>query len=275
MTTHTIIAALLLVCASGTAVNAETHFPIQPVPARYMAHLPFAMPEVQLPAFPERSVNVLDFGAVRDGRTMNTDAFARAIKSCASAGGGTVVVPAGEYLTGPIRLESRINFHVERGALIIFSPNFNDYPLVPFPTAKSKNFGCTPPIWAMNCENVAITGEGVIDGSGEAWRPVKKEKYRVNEWKKIVSSGGVVSADGSMWFPSAAAMNGEEYLKELKQSKKNPTAEEFARAKEFLRPKMVELLGCSKVLLDGVTFRNSPQFAVHPAQCENMVIHRP
>jgi DNA sulfur modification protein DndE len=272
MKIHTAAAAVLLLLASTLTMTAGGHFPIEPVPARLTTNIPFAMPAVKLPIFADKSVNVLDFGAVRDGHTMNTEAFARAIASCSSAGGGTVIVPEGEYLTGPIRLASGINFHLERGALIVFSRKFSDYPLVPFPTKKSKNYGCTPPIWAVDCENIAITGDGVIDGSGDAWRPVKKEKYTANEWKKIVASGGVVTPDGTMWYPSPEAMNGEAYLKELKKNKKNPTAEEVAGAKEFLRPKMVELLGCSSVLLDGVTFRNSPQFAVHPAQCENMVI---
>jgi len=272
MTRTHAITAVIMFCALTAGLRAGSPYAIVPVPAKYTANLPFTMPAVALPAIPERTMNVLDFGAVRDGHTMNTEAFAKAITACAAAGGGTVVVPAGEYLTGPIRFESRINLHVERGALVIFSKRFEDYPLVPFPTAKSKNFGCTPPIWGVGLEDVAITGAGVFDGSGDAWRPMKKEKYTAKEWKQITSSGGVVSADGAVWYPSEAAMNGEEYLKELKRTNKKPAAADFARAKEFLRPKMVEFYGCSRLLLDGPTFRNSPHFAVRPSQSENIVI---
>ncbi|MGE5313852.1 MAG: glycoside hydrolase family 28 protein [Acidobacteriota bacterium] len=247
-------------------------FVIEPIPPEVLANLPFEMPEVKLPKFPERRFDVREYGAVADGRTMNTGAFSRAIEACAKSGGGMVVVPAGEYLTGPIRLESNVNFHVERGALIIFSPKFEDYPLIPFPNPTSKSLRCTPPIFGYKLENVAVTGSGVFDGSGEAWRPAKKEKFTEREWKAIVKSGGVVSDDGRMWYPSKEAMNGEAYLKALYKGKKQPTAAEVAGAREYLRPKMVELYDCERVLLDGPTFRNSPQFAVHPAQCEHVVV---
>jgi polygalacturonase len=267
------LCAIVLVNAVATnRTSAQTHFVVDPIPAEYLQHLPFSMPAIALPEFPDQTFNVLDYGAVADGRTMNTDAFARAIKTCASAGGGTLVVPPGAYMTGPIVLESNINFHLTRGALVIFSPKFEDYPIVPFPSPTSKTFRCQPPISGYKLQNIAITGEGVIDGSGDAWRPVKKEKFTENEWKSIVASGGVVSGDGKMWYPSKEAMNGEAYLKALRKEKKNPTAAEIAGAREFLRPKMVELFGCRRVLLDGPTFRNSPSFAVHPSQCEELVV---
>ncbi|HLP16747.1 MAG TPA: glycoside hydrolase family 28 protein [Bacteroidota bacterium] len=259
-----------MLCALST--HAQTRGAIEPVPAAYLQNLPFAMPEIRLPEFPDRTMSLREFGAVADGRTMNTEAFSRAIKALSAAGGGTLIVPPGEYLTGPIVLESNINLHVERGALVVFSKRFEDFPLMPFPTPKSKNFKCAPPIFGYKLENVAITGGGVFDGSGEAWRPAKKEKYTANEWKSLTGSGGVVSDDGKMWYPSKEAMNGEAYLAELKKTTSNPTAEQTAGAREFLRPKMVELYGCTRVLLDGPTFRNSPQFAVHPAECEHLVV---
>jgi polygalacturonase len=269
----TLACALLLAGAfAAERAAAQSSFTIEPVPASYMKDLPFRMPVIRLPEFADKAVNVKDFQAVPDGRTMNTEAFARAIRACASSGGGMVVVPAGEYLTGPIVLESNVNLHLERGALIIFSKRFEDYPLVPFPSPTSKSLKCQPPIFAYKCDNIAITGEGVIDGSGEAWRPAKKEKYTESEWKAIVARGGALSPDGRIWYPSREAMNGEAYLKELKKTKKNPTAAELAGAREFLRPKMVELFGCTRVLLDGPTFRNSPSFAVHPSQCEDLVV---
>jgi polygalacturonase len=244
----------------------------QPVPKSYTTGLPFSMPEIQVANFPERTVSIVDHGAVGDGQTMNTKAFASAIQACAQAGGGKVVVPTGVWLTGPIRFENNINLHLDAGAVIIFSRNRDDFPLVPYPTSSSKNFACANPIFGYKLENVAITGDGVIDGSGEVWRPMKKEKYTASQWKKTIESGGMVSEDGKMWWPSQQALQGEAYLKALRKNKKNLTAEDFAGAKDFLRPNMVVFNACNKVLLDGPTFRNSPKFCVNPVQCENLVI---
>ena len=72
----------------------------------------------------------------------------------------------------------------------------------------------------INLENVAITGDGIIDGSGEQWRPMKKSKYTESQWNDKVKSGGVLSPDGQLWWPSAQAMKGEEYLKSLRKTKK-------------------------------------------------------
>jgi polygalacturonase len=244
----------------------------QPVPKLYYTNLPFTMPEVQVASFPDQHVSIKDFGAVADGQTMNTKAFAEAIQACAKAGGGQVAVPAGVWLTGPIRLQSNINFHLDAGALILFSKNRDDFPLIPMPTPNSKNYACTPPIYGYQLENVAITGEGIIDGSGEQWRPMKKEKYTASEWKKTTSSGGVVTPDGKIWWPSQQAAEGDGRLKTLRKQNKNLTLEDFASVRDFLRPNMVVLSDCKKVLLDGPTFRNSPKFNVNPVQCEHLVI---
>jgi polygalacturonase len=244
----------------------------QPIPKNYTTGLPFTMPEVQVPAFPERTFSIVEYGAVGDGQTMNTKAFADAIRSCGNAGGGRVLVPAGVWRTGPIRLENSIDLHLEFGAVIMFSRNREDFPLVPYPSPTSKNYICANPIYGYRLKNVAITGDGIIDGSGESWRPMKKEKYTESQWKKTIASGGVVSADGNMWWPSQQAMDGAEYLKSLKKDKKELIAEDFTGAKDFLRPNMVVFHGCNKVLLDGPTFRNSPKYCVNPVQCENVVI---
>jgi hypothetical protein len=104
----------------------------------YFSNLPFPMPEMAEPQFPAHSVSIVEYGALPDGYTMNTKAFADAITACAKAGGGTVVVPAGTWLTGPISLESNINLHVEKGALVQFSKNINDYPFVESPGGQTK-----------------------------------------------------------------------------------------------------------------------------------------
>src|SRR4030042_6882457 len=88
---------------------------------RLTRDLPFAMPEVQVPLFPEKTFTIVDFGGVPDGHTLNTRAIAEAIDACTKAGGGTVVVPPGTWLTGPIKLQSNVNLHLDRGALLQFS----------------------------------------------------------------------------------------------------------------------------------------------------------
>ena len=121
---------------------------------------------------------------------MNTKAFADAIAACSHAGGGMVIVPPGTWLTGPIRLEDNVNLHFERGALLQFSGNINDFPIIPGLSGTSKKFIVTPPLYAFKARNIAITGDGIIDGAGDAWRYVKKEKLTAQQWKSLTASGG-------------------------------------------------------------------------------------
>jgi polygalacturonase len=239
---------------------------------KYLTNLPFTMPDLSVPVFPERQMNILEYGAVADGKTLNTEAFSRAIDACAEQGGGTVVVPPGTWLTGPIRLKSNINLRLERGALVQFSNRIEDFPLIAGFDGKSRRYIVTPPIHAYRAENIAITGEGIFDGAGEVWRYVKKEKQTERQWKDLTSSGGVVSPDGKQWWPSQEAMDGEKYLAELEKSGKNLTAADYAKAREFMRPDMVRLVQCNGILLDGPMFRNSPRFHVYPVQSENIIV---
>lgn len=229
-------------------------------------------PEILLPSFPDKQFNIVDYGAVGDGKTMNTDAIAKAISACANAGGGKVVIPAGIWLTGPIQLQSNINLHVARGALVIFSPNRMDYPLIETWYEGRPEYRCMSPIFGENLENIAITGEGVFDGSGEVWRPVKKFKLTAMQWKELLASGGVVDQKGSTWWPSAAAMNGADEIEILRKSTKPPAREEYEKLRDFLRPVLLQLSRCNKILLDGPTFQNSPAWNLHPLMSENITI---
>jgi polygalacturonase len=238
----------------------------------YFINLPFSMPEMSEPQFPEHTVSIVEFGAVPDGYTLNTKAFADAIAACVQVGGGTVIVPPGTWLTGPIKLESNVKLHVERGALVQFSADIQDFPFIAGFDGKSKRYIITPPICAYRAKNIAITGEGIFDGAGEVWRYVKKDKLTDHQWRELVASGGVVSADGKEWWPSKEAMDGEEYLKALESSGKALTAADYAKSGEFLRPDLFHIVQCNGILLDGPTFENSPRFHVHPVQCENLII---
>ena len=115
-----------------------------------------------------------------DGKTKATNALRRAIAKASAAGGGTVLVPPGSWLTGPIHLLSNINLHVASGAVLNFSQEFADY-LPPVLTRWEglEVYNYSPLIYARDCENVAVTGGGKLDGQGAAWWPWKKTQKDV------------------------------------------------------------------------------------------------
>jgi polygalacturonase len=239
--------------------------------AWYIANAPFKMPEVIRPIFPEKEFSITDYGAIGDGQTLNTDAFSKTISACSAAGGGTVIVPKGLWLTGPIELKSNINLCVERGALIQFTKDHTQYPIIKA-SSKSSSYVPASPIYGYDLKNIAITGEGIIDGAGESWRPVKKEKTTASQWKDFTSSGGVVSNDGKIWWPTKEALDGEQYLKDLKKKKGELTAEDFLPARDYLRPYMLYLVNCENILIKDVTIRNSPKFVFYPNSCTNLTM---
>jgi polygalacturonase len=112
------------------------------------ADLPFVVPNIKAPKFRNKTFCITDFGAVDDGHTKNTKAFAEAINACADAGGGTVLVPAGLWLTGPIIFKSNINLHLKEGAIILFSPDFEDYPLIKTIWEGQAQVRCVSPLYA-------------------------------------------------------------------------------------------------------------------------------
>lgn len=247
-------------------------FPLEKEIQHYLKQAPFDMPELKVPSFPKRTYNIQEFGAIGDGLTMNTNAMARAIETCAKAGGGRILIPAGIWLTGPLFLKSFVNLHLEKGAILLFSRNFDDYPLVSSTFEGVEQVRCASPINAVAVENIAITGEGIIDGAGDAWRPVKKFKLTSKQWTDLVASGGVVDKNRSIWWPTEAAMRGEEYLADLANKHIPLEIENVMPARDFLRPVMIRLTNCKNVLLDGPTFQNSPAWNIHPLLCENVII---
>lgn len=216
--------------------------------------------------------DVTAFGAVGDGVTCNGEAFSRAISACALVGGGRVIVPAGTWLTGPIQLRSNIDLHVQRGAIVLFSKNFDHYPLAVSDYEGEKTVRCASPVWGDELTNVSITGEGIFDGQGEAWRPVKKMKMTDAQWETLVACGGVVDDARGLWWPTADARAGEQIVHKLRQSAAPVRIEDYAKARDFLRPCLVKLVRCRGVLLDGPTFRNSAAWNVHLLLCEDIEV---
>lgn len=233
-------------------------------------NLPFDMPKVEQPVFPDYSVNILQFGAKGDGLTLNTQAINEAIKSVNQKGGGTVVIPAGLWLTGPIELLSNVNLYTEKNALVVFTDDFNAYPIIKTSFEGLDTRRCQSPISAWNAENIAITGHGVFDGSGDSWRPVKKSKLTESQWNKLVKSGGVVEKD--VWYPTAGSLKGAQACKDFNNPEGIETDEEWNEIRPWLRPVLLNIVKSKKVLLEGVTFKNSPSWCLHPLSCENITI---
>lgn len=232
--------------------------------------LPFEMQQVEQPVFPEYSVNITDFGAVADGKTLNTEAINNAIKDVNSKGGGKVVIPAGLWLTGPIELKSNVNLYTEQNSLILFTDDFNAYPILETSFEGLETRRCQSPISAWNVENIAITGYGVFDGSGDSWRPVKKGKMTASQWKSLLASGGVVEND--VWYPTAGSLKGAKACKEFNNPEGIETDEEWNEIRPWLRPVLLNIVKSKKVLLEGVTFKNSPSWCLHPLSCEHITI---
>lgn len=221
---------------------------------RYYNDLPVAVKRVATFTIPDTKVSITDFGGVGDGVTLNTDAFENAISHLAKNGGGHLIVPQGIWLTGPIELQSNIDLHLERNAVLFFSPDKSLY-LDPNPKAGRV----LPCIRANRCANISITGEGTIDGNGAQWRPVKRGKVSDVEWKRFKAMGGVERQNGSLWYPW-----------ELKSG--YPDIAATPEKQEGRRNDIFRINNCENVFLNGVTFQNSPKFHVHPFNSRNIII---
>jgi len=261
---------ILFICFVSISAKAqETQEDIRNEMEQYIHAAPFKMPIPELPAIPQRIDSITAYGAIGDGETLNTKAIQQAINTCADNGGGKVVIPAGLWLTAPIELKSNIELHLDEGAILLFTKDHTLFPLI---TTGGHKYAVMSPIYGYKLHDIAITGSGIINGSGDSWRPLKKSKATDGQWKNVQKSGGVVSSDGTMWWPSDNAMNGEDYLKKLKKKGKKATADDYLPARDYLRPYMVLLTDCNKVLIDGPTFMNSPKFGFVPLYCTNLVV---
>lgn len=203
-------------------------------------------------------VNITSVGAVGDGHTLCTEAFAQAMKRLGAAGGGRLTVPAGTWLTGPIQFESGVELHVERGALVLFTTDYDAYPEVQTVYEGITKTKRMSPLWAYEKRDVSITGPGTFDGQGEAWRPVKQMKLTESAWKALTKGDGV-ALDG-IWYPNA------------KRDALAGTAGKPDQRRVLQRPTLLEFTRCRNVTLREATFSNSPAWNVHPLMCDSLVI---
>lgn len=239
--------AALLLMATATTATAQDY-------SKYYQNLPTQMAQVKAPVIPDNSVTLTEVGGVGDGMTLCTDAFKKGISKLTKMGGGHLNVPAGVWLTGPIMLKSNIDLHLDKNAIILFSP---DKRLFVDPSGKSDR--CYPGIRASKQTNIAITGEGIIDGNGAQWRPVKRSKVSDVEWKAFKGMGGVERQEGSLWYPW-----------DLKSG--YPNIADTPEDQEKKRADLIRVTDCENVLIQGVTVQNSPRFHVHPCYSKNVIV---
>jgi len=222
--------------------------------AKYYQNLPTPVKQVEVFSIPKNEVMLTDFGAVGNGLTLCTEAFEKAISKLTKQGGGRVTVPEGVWLTGPIRLKDNIELHLEKNAIIYFSPDKQLYL-----DAEGKSSRVDPCIRASKARNIAITGSGIIDGNGNQWRPVKRSKMSDVEWKQYTEMGGQLTEKGDLWYPW-----------QLKS--RFPDIAGTPQKQEAMRNDLVRFEQCENILLEGVTFQNSPRFHVHPCYSRNIII---
>ena len=211
---------------------------------------------IKAPVFPERDFPISKFGAVANGKSDCTEAFAKAIDACNKAGGGRVVVPAGEFLTGAIHLKSNVNLHVTRNATIKFSRDPKKYLPVVFTRWEGMELmSYSPFIYAFEQKNIAITGEGIIDGQAdcENWWP----------WKGRTGCG---------WKKGDPEQSKARNLLYEYVDKGTPVSQRVFGDGSYLRPMFLQPYRCQNVLIEGVTLRHSPMWQIHPVLCTNVTV---
>jgi polygalacturonase len=230
------------------------------------------LPVIKSPSFKKDTFNIKKFGAAADGYILNTKTIAAAIDACNKKGGGVVLVPAGLWLTGPVVLKSNVNLHLAAGATILFTDDKKEYPLVKANWEGLPQMRNQSPISATDAVNIAITGKGIIDGNGEAWRAVKIDKLTASQWKKKIESGGVLSEDKKTWYPSEAFMKGSKMPANPGMITPERDMAFYESIKDFLRPNLLLITNCKYILLEGVTFQNSPAWCLHPLMSEHLTV---
>jgi polygalacturonase len=218
--------------------------------------LPKILENIHAPLFPPRDFDIAEFGAVGDSSTDCTEALKSAIEKCNASGGGRVLVQKGVFLAGAIHLKSTVNLYVAKDATIRFSTDPSKY--LPVVYTRWEGVECmnySPLIYAYEQENIAITGEGILDGQGapETWWSWKGSKeYGWTENKPSQSAARKRLLD-----------MGEHGI---------PVHQRLFGTGSYLRPSFVQPYKCKNVLIEGVTFKNSPMWFIHPVLCNNVSI---
>ena len=210
------------------------------------------------PSFPADTFNIKSFGAsANDTSFLNTKAIAAAILECHNKGGGVVLVPAGQWTTGPITLLSNVNFHISEKAELLFSTDYNQYmPAVLTSWEGMDCYNIHPLIYAIDATNIALTGKGVINGqaSNEVWWWMNgNTNYG---WKKGMNS---------------QKLAGRPRLLSYEQSQ-TPVEERRFGLDGALRPQLINFVNCKSVLIEDLTMRNSPFWVIHPLRTDSFIL---
>ncbi|MDR7370124.1 glycoside hydrolase family 28 protein [Flavobacterium aquidurense] len=209
---------------------------------------PFKMPAIKIPDFSKcEQFSIVDFGAVKGDKEKTSKAIEQAIDKANKAGGGTVVIPEGEWLTKKIHFKSNVNLHVNKGAVLLFSEDPKDY--LPAVRSTWEGYECynySPLIYAYQCKNIAITGEGEL-------------KAKMDVWEK--------------WFARPKAhMESLKRLYYLASYKKPVEERQMVNDTANLRPHFIQFNRCQNVLMDGVKITNSPFWTIHLFLSKDVVI---
>ncbi|MER2493450.1 glycoside hydrolase family 28 protein [Catenovulum sediminis] len=212
---------------------------------------------IQLPKIPNRDFVLTDYTGQGDGQFDNTQAFKDAIAAAHKEGGGRIVVPQGEYLTGPIHLESNIELHISEGATVAFIPEPERYkPYVFTRWEGTELIGYSPLIYAFKKNNIAITGKGTLEGGGsnDHWWPWK------GKWKK---------ADWTI-----SEVENQKHTRDVlrQMAEDQVPVEQRVFEQNYLRPPFIQPYLCTNVLIEGVTVKNSPFWLLNPVLCTSVTI---
>lgn len=220
-----------------------------------MAEMEKLRKQIVAPKFADREFLITDYGAVGDGVTKNTEAFKKAIEACSNAGGGRVIVPLGTFLTGAIYLESNVNLHLADSAKILFSRDTKDYPIVFTRWEGMELMNYSPLIYASGEENIAITGNGTIDGNADNnnwWNWNGSKQYG---WKEGMPNQRIA----------------RDSLHKLMAMKTDPKTRVFGDG-HWLRPNLIQPYNSKNVLIADIKVTNSPMWNINPILCENVIV---
>jgi polygalacturonase len=217
--------------------------------------VPKILARIQAPKFPERDFEITKFGAREGGKSDCTKTIADAIAACSRAGGGRVVVPRGVFLTSAVNLLSNVNLYVSAGATLLFIQDPRRYlPLVPARFEGVMLMNYSPFIYARGAENIAVTGEGTLDGNAdnEHWWP----------WKGRTQFG---------WKTGQPKDDARKTLFEMGE-KDVPLAERRFGEGSYLRPNFIQPHGSKNILIEGITIVRSPMWEINPYDCSNVIV---
>ncbi|MBV7533124.1 glycoside hydrolase family 28 protein [Chitinophaga sp. sic0106] len=240
------IAALALVLAAASFRVENDKVTVRELAVK----APFTMPKIKVPDYSKGiTVNIISTGAVAGDKEKNAAAIAQAIAQVNAAGGGTVLIPAGEWLTKKVHLKSNVNLHLEKGATLLFSGDPADYlPAVHSSWEGMECYNYSPLIYAYECKNVAVTGEGEV-------------KSEMDTWKQ--------------WFTRPKPHM--ESLKRLYNLAWNYTPvkeRQMVDDTSHLRPQFIQFNRCQNVLLEGIQITNSPFWTIHLYLSKDIVIRK-